>query len=80
MAIYTGIPSLFSRLEGSVWEEFIITDRFSILKPQNKNKNSPGGGGDVAASNNPPLECGLISLINSYLAFSFCHFSKTTLL
>ena len=29
---------------------------------------------------NPPWECGLISLFNSYLAFSFRHFSKTTLL
>ena len=29
---------------------------------------------------NPPWECGLISLINSYLAFSFFHFSTTTLL
>ena len=63
-----------------MWEEFIITDRFSILKPQNKNKNSPGGGGDSAAANNPILECGLISLINSSLAFSFFHFSKMTLL
>ena len=71
---------MFSRLEGGVWEEFIITDRFSILKPQNKNKNSPGGGGNAAAADNPILECGLISLINSYLAFSFCHFSKTKLL
>ena len=62
-----------------MWEEFIITDRFSILKPQNKNKNSPGGG-DSAAANNPILECGLISLINSSLAFSFFHFSKMTLL
>ena len=64
-----------------MWEEFIITDRFSILKPQNKNKNSPEGrGGDSAAANNPILECGLISLINSSLAFSFFHFSKMTLL
>ena len=29
---------------------------------------------------NPPWECGLISLINSYLAFSFFRFSTTTLL
>ena len=29
---------------------------------------------------NPPWECGLISLINSYLTFSFFHFSTTTLL
>ena len=29
---------------------------------------------------NPPWECGLISLINSYLAFSFFHFSTTALL
>ena len=29
---------------------------------------------------NPPWECGLINLINSYLAFSFFHFSTTTLL
>ena len=29
---------------------------------------------------NPPWECGLISLFHSYLAFSFCRFSKTTLL
>ena len=29
---------------------------------------------------NLPWECGLISLFNSYLAFSFHHFSKTTLL
>ena len=30
---------------------------------------------------NPPWECGLISLFHIlYLAFSFCHFSKTTLL
>ena len=26
---------------------------------------------------NLPRECGLISLFNSYWAFSFCHFSKT---
>ena len=61
-----------------MWEEFIITDRFSTLKPQSKNKNSPEG--DAAAANNPPSECGVISLINSYLAFSFCHFSETKLL
>ena len=29
---------------------------------------------------NPPKECGLISLLNSYLAFSFFHFSETTLI
>ena len=29
---------------------------------------------------NPPWECGLISLINSYLAFSFFHISTTTIL
>ena len=53
---------------------------FHFKAAKQKQKFPRGGGGNAAAADNPILECGLISLINSYLAFSFCHFSKTKLL
>ena len=53
---------------------------FHFKAAKQKQKFPGGGGGDSAAANNPILECGLISLINSSLAFSFFHFSKMTLL
>ena len=49
-----------------------------VLKLKNNQKNSSGEMQQLQM--NPPWECGLISLINSYLAFSFFHFSTTTLL
>ena len=50
-----------------------------VLKlKDNKTENSSGEMQRLQM--NLPWECGLISLFNSYLAFSFCHFSVTTLL
>ena len=49
-----------------------------VLKFKNNQKNSSGEMQQLQM--NPPWECGLISLIKSYLAFSFFHFSTTTLL
>ena len=50
-----------------------------VLKlKDNKTENSSGEMQRLQI--NLPRECGLISLLNSYLVFSFCHFSKTTLL
>ena len=53
--------------------EFVI-----VLKLKNNKKNSSREMQQLQI--NPPLECGFITLINSYLAFSFFHFFTTTLL
>ena len=44
------------------------------FKGAKQKQKFPRGGGGAAAANNPILECGLISLINSSLAFSFFSF------
>ena len=49
-----------------------------VLKLKNNKKNFRGKMHWLQM--NPPRECGLINLINSHLAFSFFHFSTTTLL
>ena len=51
--------------------EFSIVLKGLKLK-NNKKKHSSGEMQRLQM--NPPWECGLISLINSYLAFSFFHF------
>ena len=53
---------------------------FAIVLKRNDNKTENSSGEMQRLQMNPPWKCGLISLFNSYLAFSFCHFSKTTLL
>ena len=60
-------------------ERHICLLEFAImLKLKNDKKKSRGEMQQLQM--NPPWECGLINLINSYLAFSFFHFSTTTLL
>ena len=59
--------------------KFICLLEFAIvLKLKNNKKNFRGKMHWLQM--NPPRECGLINLINSHLAFSFFHFSTTTLL
>ena len=53
---------------------------FAIVLKLKDNKTENFSGELQRLQMNLPWECGLISLFNSYLAFSFCHFSKTTLL
>ena len=53
---------------------------FAIVLKLKDNKTENSSGEMQRLQMNLPRECGLISLLNSYLAFSFCHFSKTTLL
>ena len=53
---------------------------FAIFLKLKNNNNKNSSGEMQRLQMNLPRECGLISLLNSYLAFSFCHFSKTTLL
>ena len=49
-----------------------------VLKLKNNKKNSSREMQQLQM--NPPWECGFISVINSYLAFSFFHFFTTMLL
>ena len=53
---------------------------FAIVLKLKEDKTENSSGEIQRLQMNPPWECGLISLFNSYSAFSFCHFSKTTLL
>ena len=67
-------------LEASAHGHRISLLEFAIVLKLKDNKTENSSGEMQRLQMNLPCECGLISLFNSYLAFSFCHFSKTTLL
>ena len=47
---------------------------FALKLKDNKKTKNPGSGEIKRLQISPPSECGLISLFNSYLAFSFFSF------
>ena len=53
---------------------------FAIVLKMKDNKTENSSGEMQRLQMNPPGECGQVSRINSYLAFSFFHFSMTTFL
>ena len=53
---------------------------FAIVLKLKDNKIKNSSGEKQRLQMNPPWEYGLISLFNSYSAFSFFHLSQTTLL
>ena len=64
--------------------KFVVVHRISLLEfaivlklKDNKTENSSGEMQWLQM--NPPWECGLISLFNSYLAFSFCFVNIITI-
>ena len=66
--------------EASANGHHICLLEFAIVLKLKDNKTENSNGEMQRLQMNLPWECGLISLFNSYLVFSFCHFSKTTLL
>ena len=75
------VISLMNSLAASAQGRRICLLELPIVLKLKDNKTENSSGEMQRLQMNPPWECGLIiSLFNSYLAFSFCHFSKTTLL
>ena len=74
------VISLMNSLAASAQGRRICLLELPIVLKLKDNKTENSSGEMQRLRMNLPWECGLISLFNSYLAFSFCHFSKTTLL
>jgi len=58
---------------------YLLESEIATVLKLKDNKTENFSGEMQPLQMNPPWECGLISLFHSYLAFSFCHFSKPTL-